>query len=47
VIILVANSAHATHGLRLTAEVILPLVMCLLLVGQAGAIRLARRRSGF
>ena len=27
--------------------VILPLVMCLLLVVQAGAIRVARRRSGF
>jgi hypothetical protein len=46
VIILVANSAHATHGPRVPAEVILPLLMCLLLVVQAGAIRVARRRSG-
>jgi hypothetical protein len=47
VIILAANSAHATHGPRTPAEVILPLVMCLLLAVQAGAIRVARRRSGF
>jgi hypothetical protein len=46
VIILVATSAHATRGPRMPVEVILPLVMCLLLVVQAGAIRMARRRSG-
>jgi hypothetical protein len=46
VIIVVANASHATHGPSLPVEVILPLVMCLLLVVQAGAIRVARRRSG-
>jgi hypothetical protein len=47
VIILVSRSAHANHGPALTMEVILPLVMCLLLAVQVGAIRIARRRSGF
>lgn len=46
VIILVATSARATRGPRMPVEVILPLAMCLLLVVQAGAIRMARRRSG-
>ena len=47
VIVLVAGRAHATHGPSSPVGVILPLVMCLLLVVQAGAIRVARRRSGF
>jgi hypothetical protein len=47
VLIVVANSAHATRGPSLPLEVILPIVMCLLLVVQAGAIRVARQRSGF
>ncbi|HEY7324831.1 MAG TPA: hypothetical protein VH520_08385 [Streptosporangiaceae bacterium] len=46
VIIVVANSAHATHGPRIPVDAILPVVMCLLLVVQIGAIRAARRRSG-
>jgi hypothetical protein len=46
-IILVSSSAHATHGPALPVVVILPLVMCLLLAVQLGAIRIARRRSGF
>ena len=45
-IILVPNLAHATHGPSLPVELILPVVMCLLLAVQAGAIRIARRRSG-
>jgi hypothetical protein len=45
-ILLVPNLAHSAHGPALPVEVILPLVMCLLLVVQAGAIRTARRRSG-
>jgi hypothetical protein len=45
-IILVSNLAHSTHRPALPVEVILPLVMCLLLAVQAGAIRAARRRSG-
>lgn len=45
-IILVSSSGRATHGPTLTREVILPLAMCLLLVVQVGAIRVARRRSG-
>lgn len=47
VIILVASSGHAAHRPRFPVEVFLPLVMCVLLVVQAGAIRVARRRSGF
>jgi hypothetical protein len=46
VLILVANATHTTHGPSLPVDVILPLLMCLLLVVQAGAIRAARRRSG-
>jgi len=46
-IILVANATHTTHGPSIPIEVILPLAMCVLLVVQAGAIRVARRRSGF
>lgn len=46
VIFLVARSSHAAHGPSLPVEVILPLVLCLLLIVQAGAIRVSRRRSG-
>jgi hypothetical protein len=46
VIVLVAGRAHATHGPSFPVGVFLPLLMCLLLVVQAGAIRVARRRSG-
>jgi hypothetical protein len=45
-LIIIVASAHATHGRSLPREVLLPLVMCLLLAVQAGAIRTARRRSG-
>jgi hypothetical protein len=40
-----ANAAHARPA-RLPLDIILPIVMCLLLVTQVGAIRVARRRSG-
>jgi 4-amino-4-deoxy-L-arabinose transferase-like glycosyltransferase len=46
VLVVVAGSSHGTHGRSLPVEVILPLIMCLLLVVQAGAIRVARRRPG-
>lgn len=40
-----AGSANGRRGLL--PEVIFPVVMCLLLVVQAGAIKVARQRSGF
>lgn len=46
VIVLVTGRAHTTHGPSFPIGVFLPLIMCLLLVVQAGAIRVARRRSG-
>jgi hypothetical protein len=47
VILVATQSVEAGHGRPTTPlEVILPLVMCLLLVVQAGAIRVARTRAG-
>jgi len=47
VLILVAMSRTGRHGPSAPIDVILPLAMCVLLVVQAGAIRVARTRSRF
>jgi len=47
VIILVVRSGQGTHGPSAPVDVILPLAMCVLLVVQAGAIRVARTRANF
>ena len=47
-ILLAARFAgHAKSGSHAPGPIILPLVMCVLLVVQAGAIQVARRRSSF